>query len=146
MDVNVPLIVQICALLVGVFGVVAAFLIMFDHPAGFTGWVRGVYALLFCLVLIEVEFFIFSFHKYFGFLLKNWGRGLMYLFVGALLFGTEGYGLWCAIIYWALAVVFGILSFFIPVAARPILQGGLCGSPSELELNVKSSDIFKSAA
>jgi hypothetical protein len=143
MQFSVPLVVQICALVVSVFGIVASFLIMFDHPAGFTGWMRGVYVLFFCVVLAEVEFYVFAFHRYFGFLLKNWGKGLMYLFVGALLFADSGYGLWCSIIYWVLAVVFGIVAFFVPVAARPMLQGGLCGSPEELGLAIKSGEIFK---
>jgi hypothetical protein len=143
---SIPLIVQFCAILAGIFGVVAAFLIIFNNPSGFNDWIRGLYALFFCLTLIELEFYVFGFHKYFGFLLKSWGKGLMYLFVGALLFATSGYGLWCSIVYWAVAVVFGIVAIFVPIASRPLLQGGLSGEPSNLDLGLKSSDIFKTEA
>jgi hypothetical protein len=145
MPCTTPLVVQVCAIVVGLFGVIASFLIMFDHPGSFINWVRGLYALAFALVLIELEFYVFGFHKYFGFLLKNWGKACMYLFVGGLLFWKSGYGLWCGIIYWVMAVVFGIVSFLVPVAARPLCQGGVWGSPDELALAVKSGDIFKSS-
>jgi hypothetical protein len=144
MAISVPLIVQLSALIVGTFGVIASLLILLQRPDTVTGWIRGIFALFFSFVLIEIEFYVFGIHRYFGFLLKNWGKALMYLFVGALLFQMSGYGLWCAVVYWGLALIFGIIGIFVPIAQRPVLQGGIWGSTVDLELSIRSTDIFKS--
>ena len=133
---------QIIAIVAAVFGVCSGFVTMFTGGSyGFILFVRGIYTIIFALALGCTEFYVFSFFSYFGFLLKLWGKGIMYLFMGALLFATSGFGLACAIIYWACAVIFGIVGIFFPVSAPPLLQGGLRGE--EPEIHVSSSKIYE---
>ncbi|KAH0789744.1 COPI associated protein [Histomonas meleagridis] len=133
---------QVIALVAAVFGIVAGFVTMFTGgDQGFILFVRGVYTIIFALALGCIEVYVFKFFGYFGFLLKLWGKGLMYLFMGALLFATSGFGLACAIIYWACAVIYGILGIFFPVSAPPLLQGGFRGS--EPDVHVSSSEIYE---
>lgn len=141
-DVTFPFILQIVALVAAVFGIASGLVHMFTGGGdGFVHFVRGVYTIIFALALGCVEVYIFGFYKYFGFLLKSWGKGIMYLFMGALLFATSGFGLVCAIIYWVLAVFFGIVGIFIPVTNPPFLQGTFRGS--EPNIQVSSSEIYK---
>ncbi|OHS95974.1 hypothetical protein TRFO_37869 [Tritrichomonas foetus] len=85
------------------------------------------------------EVYIFAFFKYFGFLLKPWGKALMYLFVGALLFQKNGFELFCGIIYWALAVVFCVMGFLIKQMPPPLMQGGLKGgSPPDITIDANA--------
>ena len=133
---------QVIALVAALFGIIAGFITMFTGGSnGFILFIRGVYTIIFALVLGLIEVYVFSFFGYFGFLLKLWGKGIMYLFVGALLFATSGFGLACAIIYWACAVIYGILGIFFPVSAPPLLQGGFRGYPPEI--HVSSSEIYE---
>ena len=129
---------QIIAICVSLFGIIAAIVLMVITAIDFIGAVRHIFTIIFCLALFMLEIYIFSFFKYFGFLLKCWGKGLMYLLVGALLFQTSGFGLFCAIAFWVLAVVFGILAYFLPVMAVPAFQGGICGkAPPSIAITAK---------
>lgn len=133
-------IVQIICIIVGVFGVIAGIVALVTCHS-FVGFIRAAYAILFCLILILCEIYIFGFFKYFGFLLKNGGKALMYLFVGALLFGRSGFPLFCGILYWALAVVFAIMGFMVPYMPPPLLQGGYKGSAPNVSID--SSEIYQ---
>ena len=73
---------------------------------------------------------------------KNWGKGLMYLFNGALLYGNSGFPLACAIIFWALGVAYIVLAFFVKQVALPMFQGGFCGS-NPPSMACSSSEIYE---
>ena len=144
------LILQYACIVIGAFGIIASFVYMFDthwrngryEASNFTDIIRGIYTILFCGALILVEIIIFPFFKYFGFLMKTGGKALMYLFVGALLFGVKGFSLFCGILYWALAVIFAILAFFVKTISPPLLQGGLKGNPPQ-NLDIDANDFYE---
>ncbi|OHT07182.1 hypothetical protein TRFO_01318 [Tritrichomonas foetus] len=137
---NYTLILQIISILAGIFGVVAGVIRCFS--GGFGGFINGIITILFALFCLICEIYIFSFFRYFGFMFKNWGKGCMYLFMGALLFATSGFGLVCAIIFWALAIVYFVLAFFAKAVSPPVLQGGWkSGSPPSM--NIDASEIYE---
>jgi hypothetical protein len=105
----------------------------------FVRFVRAAYTIVFCAALVCVEVYAFPFFKYFGVLLKMWGKAIMYLFVGALLYWNSGFGLACAIIYWILAVAFGIAGYFFRFASLPLMQRA--GNPPDV--GVSSSQIYE---
>ena len=115
------LVVQIIAIVAAVFGIVAGCVGFFNF-ASFVSVVMNLFVILFFLVLLSVELYIFSWIKYFGFLLKPWGKAAVYLFMGALLFAKRGFGLACAIIFWVLFIFYVIISIFLHGAAPPIFQ------------------------
>jgi hypothetical protein len=142
--IDIPLSIQLSAILIGVLGVVAGIIQIFYIGSGmdaFVGFVRAIYAIIFCLTLISVEIYVLPFFKYFGFLLKLWGKGLMYVFVGGLLFWNYGLGLACAIFYWIMAIIFGIIGIFFPVGAPPLAQRA-----ARPDVAVSSSEIYEGQA
>ena len=124
------------------FGIVMAIIQMIMSTINFVAVVRNIFVLLFCAVLLILEIYIFRFVRHFGFLLKPWGKGIMYLLVGALLFQTSGLGMIAAIVFWGLAIVFCIVSIFLPVVALPAFQGGVCGKPPP-EMEMRASDVYE---
>ncbi|KAH0790931.1 COPI associated protein [Histomonas meleagridis] len=91
--------------------------------------------MIIALALGCVEVYVFQFFRYFALILKVWGKAIMYFFIGALLFSTHGFGLACTIIYWICAVGYGIVAWFFPVPAPPLLQGGFKGAEPEIQLS-----------
>lgn len=144
MNCSVALIVQIVSIIAAIFGIIAAFIGMFTGTVTFVGIVRGIYTIIFCVFLILCEIYIFSFFKYFGFMFKNWGKALAYLFMGAMLFSSHGFGLACAIIFWILTIAYFVLAFIIKKVSPPLLQGGAkAGSPPSLEIN--STEVYETS-
>lgn len=139
--ININFVIQCIAIVAGLFGCIAAIVGLCTHSFTFVGFVRFVYTFIFSGLLLSLEIYIMPFIKYFGFMLKTWGKGLMYLFVGALLFGSGDFEIFCSVLYWILAVAFGIISFFVPLAAPPLLQGGIKNGQRP-ELSVKSSELY----
>lgn len=133
---------QVIAICASIFGVIVGILQMIMEAILVISAIRNVFAIVFCLFLLCIELYIFSFFKYFGFILKMWGKGLMYLLVGALFFQTKGIGLGAAIVFWVLAVVFGILSYFLPVASLPAFQGGVCGKPPP-SITITAEEVYE---
>ena len=127
--VNAPQIIQYVAIVVDLFGVIAALVKLCKFNSGFDGFVRGVFVILVALFLLFGELYIFKFFRYFGFIFRNWGKGLAYLFMGAALFEKDGFGLFVAIVFWVLAVVYFILAYFFRQVSLPLFQGGCTGSP-----------------
>lgn len=141
MVINVSFIIQCIAIVAGLFGVIASIVSLCSNSLTFVGLVRFIYTFALSGILLSLEIYIMPFMKYFGFMLKTWGKGLTYLFVGALLFASKGFQLFCSILYWILAIAFGIVAFFFPLAAPPLLQGGVKENPRP-ELSVKSSELY----
>ena len=107
-ECNPGLIVQIIAIVAAVFGIVAGIVGFFDF-ASFVSVVMNLFVILISLLLLSVEIYIFSWMRYFGFLIKPWGKAAVYLFMGALLFAKKGFGLACAIIFWVLFFLYLII-------------------------------------
>lgn len=139
---TVNLILQILSIALGVYGIIAGIVMMTN--GSFRSIIMGVFVIIFGVALILVEVYIFGFFSYFGFLMKQWGKAIMYLFLGALLWGTSGMGLANVIIFWAAAIAYFIFAFVIPIVNAPILQGGMnSGSPPDLTVN--STSIYEAS-
>lgn len=138
---NFNFVLQIICIILGVYGIIAGIVLM--ATGTFRGIIMGAFVVVFGVCLILVEVYIFSFFSYFGFLLKSWGKAIMYLFLGALLWGTSGIWLANVIIFWAAAIAYFVLSFFFPVVSVPLMQGGLNGGAPP-DLTVNSSSIYES--
>ncbi|KAK8870722.1 hypothetical protein M9Y10_008609 [Tritrichomonas musculus] len=139
---NFRFIIQIACIIVGVFGIIAAIVIMAKYAHGFFPIIRSLITLLLCVALICVEVYLFPFVKYFGFIIKTGGKALSYLFIGGCLFANSGFPLFCAILYWILAVAFGIMAFLVPNLALPLLQGGY--KDGELpDLSLTASELYQ---
>ena len=132
-------IVAIILALIGIFEGIATLFLIGD----FNTCIRGIYAIIFALVLGCVEIYVFSFFGYFGFLLKFWGKGIMYLIMGFLVFSAKAaeFVIAFAVIFWVCGVLFIIIGIFFPVAAPPLMQGLICSK--ELSIHVSSSEIYE---
>ena len=142
MNCNLPIVIQIACIIAGVFGVFASIVFMAKFAHGFLPIIRSLFTLLLCIALIVVEFYLFPFVKYFGFILKAGGKSLAYLFIGGCLFGKGGFPLACAIIYWILAIALCIMEFLFPQMALPILQGGY-REGDRPDLSISSSKLYR---
>lgn len=61
--------------------------------------------------------------KYFGFLLKLWGKSIMYICVGCLIFNTDELAqVIIASCFWVLAVIYFIMNFVISGVNPPVFQ------------------------
>ena len=135
------LIIQICAICCDIFGIVAGFIRLFTSILNFIAVVRNIYTILLAGILLLGELYIFKFFRFFGFFFKNWGKALAYLFMGAALYSGKGFGLFCAIIFWAVAVAYFILGFFFKRVSYPFFQGGCCGNPPP-SMSLDSTEIY----
>ena len=133
---------QVIAICASLFGIVVGIVQMIVEAVFVISAIRNVFAIVFCLFLLCIELYIVSFCKSFGCSLKMWGKGLMDLLVGALFFQTKGIGLAAAIVFWALAVVFGILAYFLPVTALPVFQGGVCGKEPP-SITITAEEVYE---
>ena len=115
------IIVQILAIIAAVFGLVAGIVGFFNFDS-FVSVIMNAFVIVFSLTLLSVELYVFSWIKYFGFLIKAWGKAAVYLFMGALLFAPKGFGLACAIIFWILFVIYVIFAIILQAAAPPLFQ------------------------
>lgn len=140
---NIRSIAQIACLVVGGFGIIASIVILAKYARGFFPVIRTLFTLLLCVALICVEVYLFPFVKYFGFILKAGGKALAYLFIGGCLFEKRGFPLFCAILYWILAVAFCVMAFLVPQLALPILQGGYKDGDLP-DLSINSTTLYHS--
>lgn len=133
---NLPLfIVQLLAIAASILGIVAGF-ILFLKFNSFISTIMGLFDILFSLGLLSVELYVFSFMRYFGFMLTWWGKATMYLLMGALLFSKKGFFLFCSIVFWILFVAFIVIQILMHGSKRPIFQ------KTEPNLNTSSSEYF----
>lgn len=135
-------IIQIACIVVGAFGIIASIIVLAKYARGFFPVISTLFTLFLCVALIIVEVYLFSFIKYFGFILKPGGKALAYLFIGGCLFEKSGFPLFCSILYWILAVAFCVMAFLVPQLALPILQGGYKDGDLP-DLKVDSSSIYQ---
>jgi hypothetical protein len=68
------------------------------------------------------ELYVLPFFKFLTFTLTIWGKGLVYMFLGFFVFDTSGVGLFAAIVFWILAVLYVIMFFIAGIASLPLLQ------------------------
>lgn len=140
---KIPAIIQIACIFIGAFGIIASIVNLAKYARGVAPVIRTLFTLLLCVALILVEIYLFPFVKYFGFILKPCGKALVYLFIGGCLFYKKGFPLFCAILYWVLAVIFIIMVFLLPQIALPILQGGYKDYYDLPDLSIDSSTIYQ---
>lgn len=127
MEFSLGLIIQFIAILAGVLGIVCSLYCIFKYFS-VGGLILSIFTIIFCLIIIAVEVYIFEFFKFFAFILTFWGKGIMFLFMGFFIFSRDGFQLTCAIIFWVLFVVY-LISFFIAKSStKPLFQAG--GPPS----------------
>ena len=140
--VNAPQIIQYVSIVVDCFGVIAGLVRICTDSISFVGIIRGLFTIVVAVFLLLGELYIFSFFRYFGFIFKNWGKGLAYLFMGASLFASSGFGLFVAIIFWIVAIAYFILAFIFKQVSLPLFQGGCTGS-SPPSMALDSSEIYE---
>lgn len=137
---NVAFAFQIVSIVAGCFGIIVAIVCLikwFSVP----GLIMDIFVILFSLIIIASEVYVFDFFKYFAFILVFWGKAIFYLFMGFLLFSTSGIGLVAAIIFWALFIAYIILHFVFHITSVPIMQKN---SPPSFETS--NTDYFNDGA
>lgn len=134
------LIVQIISIIAAVFGIVFTCIEISKVP-GFSTMILDILILLFCLMLLMVEIYIFSCFRFFGFLLKNWGKALSYLIMGLLIFNeNDTLRLVAGIVYWVLAIMYLIFTFICKGISYPLAQRG-----GVVTLQTSTSDYYVEA-
>ena len=136
MGLSLLQIVQIISIIGSAFGIIIGILKLIKF-GNFAGFVVGFYTLFLCVCLFSVEIYIISCFRYFGFMLKNWGKGCCYLLLGLLIFNTkEPLCLVAGIIFWVLAVLYFVLTFVAKGIAKPLAQKG------EIKLETSNDDYY----
>ena len=96
-----------------------------------------LYLTFFSALLFLVEIYIFSCFRFFGFLLKNWGKSFTYLFLGVLIFPqNDKLTNITSIVFIVLAIIYFVFSFTVNGIARPLAQTG------SIALTTSSSDYY----
>ena len=122
---NLSLAVQITSIVAGAFAVVIGIYCMFDLNDGspkFQQFILNAFLVIFGVGIMMIEIYIFDFAKYFGFMLKTWGKSMMCLFMGCFVFWTRGIRLVAAIIFWILSIFYFVFIFISAGIAPPLLQ------------------------
>ena len=114
---------QIASIIAAIFGIVVSIIELATYHIDFTSCIVIIYVLIFCLLLLLVEIYIPNFLRFFGFLLKNWGKALTYLFVGFLFFNPHRtFNIIVGVVFWVLAIIYLILTFITKGIAKPLAQ------------------------
>ena len=136
MGFSLGLIIQFVAIVAGVLGIACSLYCIFKYFS-VGGLILSIFTIIFCLIIIAVEVYIFEFFKYFAFILTFWGKGIMFLFMGFFIFSRDGFQLTCAIIFWVLFIIY-VISFFIAKSStKPLMQKE--GPP---QFTFSSSDVY----
>ena len=129
-------IVQIVSIIASGLGAGISILTLILYSYNYQGFVICVYVFLFCACLLLSEIYIPGFFKYFGFLLKNWGKAFMYILLGFLFFNTSSLiHIITGIAFWALSIFYVILSITANGIAKPLLQ-------NEISLQTTNADYY----
>lgn len=119
---NSPKTVQILCLAASAFVIVASILRMVFGIINPILVINCIFTLIFGLILLCAEIYIFQFFAYFTFICTAWGKTFMYLFMGCLMFNQKGFGLVAAIVCWILAILLFIAGFIVKATAPPLFQ------------------------
>ena len=133
--INLTLVIQIVSIVAAVFGIV--FSCMSFSSSTLSIKVISAFILFLSLMLLFVEIYIIPFFRFFGFLLKPWGKACTYLFVGFFLYKRPSYGSFAGVLYWTLAVIYFFISFLTNGIARPLLQ-----QTGDIQLTTGANDYF----
>ena len=129
--------VQITSLVASIFGVViSVYSLVASHS--WEGIIRGIYVLFFSACLFLVEIYIPPCFRFFGFLLKNWGKGATYLILGFIFFSKDTLNTITSIVFWVLAVLYFVLSFVAKGIAKPLAQSTITLSTSNADYYVEA--------
>ena len=124
-ECNLSLAVQITSIVAGSFAIVIGIYCMFDLNDGsskFKQFILNAFLVVFGVGIVMIEVYLFEIVKYFGFMLRNWGKALLYLFMGCFVFWTKGIRLVASIIFWVLSVIYFVFFFLKTPLAAPLLQ------------------------
>jgi hypothetical protein len=135
-ECNLSFGVQIATIIASVFGIIAYIIYLVHGNLG--GVITAIFGLLFCLLLIVSEVYVFNGMKYVAFVLTIWGKGVMFLFLGFLIFARSGYPLFTAIFFWVMFVAYVVLFIIAKGTSPPLMQKN---SPPEFE--VSEADYYQ---
>lgn len=125
---NVAFVTQIFSIIAGALGVVVSIMYMFGYGGRFSfdRLILGLFGVIFSLIIIAAEIYVFDFFKYFAFILTFWGKGMMYLFMGFFLLNTSGFGIFVSIVFFALFLLSLCVHFILKKkgVSQPLLQKG----------------------
>lgn len=140
MNFPLKLLVQIVSIIAAAFGMVIS-IIEITYLVNFTHVVYNVLICFLCAMLLLVEIYIFPCFRFFGFLLKNWGKALSYLLMGLLTFNEhDKLRLAAGIVFWILAGFYLIFQFVTKGISYPLAQRG-----GVVTLSTSTSDYYVQA-
>jgi len=134
--INITLVIQVVSIIAASFGIVIS-LMRFGKTSGFENFVMTLFVLFFSVLLLSVEVYIIPIFRYFGFLLKSWGKACTYLILGFFIWGNDDLGKIAAYVFWVLCGVYFVFTFITTGIARPLLQ-----KTGDINLSTSQSDYF----
>jgi hypothetical protein len=119
-SVNLEPILKIGNLFLTAFAGVCGIVKWFEPKFTIGGLMNGFLILAVCAVIFLIELSQVNVAQYLGFLRFAWGKGVLFLLLGALF--AEGWGLWiaCWVIFWFWGIVIIVLAFVKPSGATPV--------------------------
>ena len=138
MQVNITSIIQILSIVASSLGIYYGFT-LFQYSGNLERLINSLFVLFFCILLLFVEIYIFPFFRFFGFLLKPWGKGVTYLILSFFI-NSRNQNLFeqiTQISFWVLAGIYIIFTFASNGIAKPLLQQN-----TEIHLTTNQKDYF----
>ena len=137
-EINLNYILQLTCIISGILGITTSFY-QFIAISNLPSFILGSFVIVFSIFLISAEIYIFSFFKYFAFILTNWGKSILYLFIGALLYNSNYLiNLICSFLFWLLFIFFILMEFYVGKVSIPLYQ-----KEDLIDLDVKTNEFFK---
>ena len=134
--VNLAFIFQIIHIVMAALGVAIALYWMIVAPS-VVSIVSSIAHLFLIALLLLSELYIFSFFKYFGFILKLWGKGALCIYYGCCFAGTGTFGWIATVVFWVIGIIDIILGIVVKTGvSKPLLQKG------DVDLSTNSSDYY----
>ena len=138
MDIRLVAILQIVCIIVSVLGFLSGFYLLTSMTT-FPTFVMGFFIVLFSVLLLLAEIYVFSFFKYFSFLLTNWGKAIMYFFLGSLFYNPAAtFNVILSFLYWILAGFFLVMTFVTGGVAKPLFQAA-----DQIQISTNTNDFFE---
>ena len=134
--INLTALVQIVSIVVSIFGIIIG-VQKIQVYRYFSSLVISLFFTFCCVLLLFVEIFIIPCFRFFGFLLKPWGKAFTYLFLSFLITGNDTFSNITQVVFWILSVIYFLLSFLTNGISRPILQ-----QTGEIYLTTAPNDYF----
>ena len=134
--INITLVIQVVSIIAASFGIIIS-LMRIGKISRFENLVMTLFVLFFSILLLSVEVYIIPVFRYFGFLLKSWGKACTYLILGFFVWGLGDLENVAAYVFWVLCGVYFVITFITTGIARPLLQ-----KTGDINLSTSQSDYF----